>query len=271
MTTATSPQWYLVKLIPDLYRNEPKNVGLIVTRGREYHARFVGERDDLSIDRRRIPGAAPDREVYEAWIQYLRDRAAAGQLERSIERMHERIESFTVERRGRILGHDSTPLPVLVEQIFPRLVTTPDEPATSTSLARAAKAAIDQVAVQITEDVDLDLTDRLGVEHEVHFDFKAVNGHITLMDRLTLDSRPRMRARNTHDLMFRIDLARDGGFDRFIAMHKEPASNADMEELERVNAYAYLLNVDEPNAAQNLADQLGVGLIGDVRGSGSVL
>lgn len=69
--------YYLVRHVPDILRNEPRNVGVILALGDELAARFVGEASAGSLDLRRVsPGLVPDRQLYFEWHNYWRTKLA---------------------------------------------------------------------------------------------------------------------------------------------------------------------------------------------------
>ena len=69
--------YYLVQHIPNPFRREPKNVGLIVHKGADVAARFLGEIQPGTIDHRKIKGFESPG-LYEQWIEYWRFELRAG-------------------------------------------------------------------------------------------------------------------------------------------------------------------------------------------------
>lgn len=75
-----SVQYWIAQHIDDPFRNEPRNVGVIVRLNGEFVARFFGEDSDGAFDGRRIRGLRfPD--VYKQWLSYWRDETARGALD----------------------------------------------------------------------------------------------------------------------------------------------------------------------------------------------
>ncbi len=68
----------LAKYIRDPRRWEPVNVGVIVVRGDEARARFVGEREAGGVDGRTTRHIVGDTEVFAEWVRYWRGALAAG-------------------------------------------------------------------------------------------------------------------------------------------------------------------------------------------------
>ena len=64
-------EYWIVQHVADLFRNEPRNVGVVVRLNGQNFARFFGEDADQRLDRRRIK-ALPYPDVYRQWVQYWR-------------------------------------------------------------------------------------------------------------------------------------------------------------------------------------------------------
>lgn len=52
---STSVRYLVAKYIPELLRNEPRNVGVIVWTPEKVDARFWGENGEDNVDGRKIP------------------------------------------------------------------------------------------------------------------------------------------------------------------------------------------------------------------------
>ena len=74
-------QYWIAKNIEDAFRNEPRNVGVIARAGKNVAARFMGEKESGSVDRRLLGQRFVHPEVYLQWIAYWRGEIDAGQLE----------------------------------------------------------------------------------------------------------------------------------------------------------------------------------------------
>ncbi len=75
-----SARYWVAKYVEDPFRNETRNVGVIVNTGDEVAARFAGEREDGSIDGRRLQGFKYS-DVYKQWLQYWREQLDAENLD----------------------------------------------------------------------------------------------------------------------------------------------------------------------------------------------
>jgi hypothetical protein len=72
--------YWIAKYVEDPFRNEPRNVGILVSAPDGVAARFAGERDDGSIDGRRLQ-SFKFADVYKQWIQYWREQIEAENFE----------------------------------------------------------------------------------------------------------------------------------------------------------------------------------------------
>jgi hypothetical protein len=73
-------RYWIAKYVDDPFRNETRNVGVIVSLGGNTAARFVGERDDGQFDGRKVKGFAFP-EVYSQWRDYWREAVDAARID----------------------------------------------------------------------------------------------------------------------------------------------------------------------------------------------
>lgn len=96
--------WFLVKYIDDIFRNEPINVGVVVTSDGSVGSHFLGQRPDGTINGQRINKRITGVETYKAWVRFIRKEADRGNLDARIEKLSKRVgESYVIERRGPVL------------------------------------------------------------------------------------------------------------------------------------------------------------------------
>lgn len=70
-------KYWIARYTSDLFRDEPRNVGVIVELSGNRQARFLGETDSGSIDGRIIKGINHG-DVYRQWIDYWRSQMETG-------------------------------------------------------------------------------------------------------------------------------------------------------------------------------------------------
>lgn len=75
----TNAKYWVARYIEDPIRNEPRNVGVIVEANGVWAARFAGERDDGTVDGRKLQNFKY-ADVYRQWLQYWRERVEAGDI-----------------------------------------------------------------------------------------------------------------------------------------------------------------------------------------------
>jgi hypothetical protein len=76
LTVARVAHYIIAQHIPDLFRNEPRNVGVIVQIDGKRTARFLGETGAGKVDGRKLKHM-PYPEVYRQWVDYWNDEVAS--------------------------------------------------------------------------------------------------------------------------------------------------------------------------------------------------
>lgn len=74
-----SARYWIAQYVQDVFRNEPRNVGVLVAVGNDVAGRFLGENEDGIIDGRRLKNF-PYPDVYRQWITYWRRELAKGHV-----------------------------------------------------------------------------------------------------------------------------------------------------------------------------------------------
>lgn len=99
-------QYWTVQYIDDIFRNEPRNIGVIVRIGDEIDARFVGETGTGDIDGRRLK-LFKYPEVYREWHHYWRRMIKRGSMDKLIRQTE---SNFRVSQGGLVtdIGTDGT-------------------------------------------------------------------------------------------------------------------------------------------------------------------
>jgi hypothetical protein len=73
--------YWIAKNVEDPFRNESRNVGVIVRDGNATAARFIGERDVGTIDRRLLGQRFRYPDIYLQWITYWREEIKHGRID----------------------------------------------------------------------------------------------------------------------------------------------------------------------------------------------
>ena len=75
-----SAMYWIAKYVEDPFRNESRNIGVIVSLDGVIAARFVGERDDGVFDARKLRGFTYPN-VYSQWREFWRKKTASKNIE----------------------------------------------------------------------------------------------------------------------------------------------------------------------------------------------
>jgi hypothetical protein len=76
-----SASYWIAKYVDEPFRNEPRNVGVIVEANGAITARFFGEREDGVFDARKIKSKFLYPNVYSQWRDFWRDKIKARDLD----------------------------------------------------------------------------------------------------------------------------------------------------------------------------------------------
>lgn len=257
--------WYLVKYVPDLFRNEPQNVGVVVVSGDSYATKFMGERPDGVIDGRRISSRISALETYKAWVGFIKKAVRDGNLDDRIDRLSRRsLDSFLIEHRGPLLGdHVETSMGQVAHELFVSLVSEEPGQATAT-LEEMSDSIISKLAVlpdRLERGVDYRIAVRGDAIQDMHFDYRYVNGKVTLIDRISLTMRPgRQLSQSVNDLLFRIEQVEShANVHNFVALYSSGDEGIHLEkQLQLLNKYANTVDVTSDEAPRTVGEILGV-------------
>ena len=257
--------WYLVKHVPDLMRNEPINVGVVVTGDGRARARFVGEREDGTIDGRRVPRIVEGLETFKAWAAFIRREAEAGRLDERIASLARRGgDSFVLERRGAVVGDlAATSIDAAVDQLYCAAVAVEPAAAAPSGLDALAEHVVGRLALpagrELERSVDYPLTIR-GEPIQVHFDYRYVNGKVTLMDKVNLGGHGRRLTQSVNDFLYRIEqVEKQAKVSEFVALYAGHQDDSRQEEqLRLIDKYARTVDLCRDDAADTVGQVLGV-------------
>lgn len=65
------PKFLVVKFVPDILRNEPRNVGVLLWSPHGTKAKFIAEKENGNIDGRSIPQFVTSPEAYRQWVTFF--------------------------------------------------------------------------------------------------------------------------------------------------------------------------------------------------------
>ncbi len=76
-----APKYLLAKYIPDLMRQEPRNIGVVLWSQEGVEARFIAEKEYREIDGRSIPSFVSSPSAYRQWIEYWREQISSDEIQ----------------------------------------------------------------------------------------------------------------------------------------------------------------------------------------------
>lgn len=197
----------VAKYIPDLFRQEPRNVGLIVAGEGRALLRFLGD-DDGRLDLRSARMVQADGSLYAEWFAYW--RRAVERFNRTsaepatfLERLYGDGDTFCLWEGGEYIpDYEGQPLDEIAEKLFARLVQRPEEERvareregrTPKQLFREVRATFRQRGLLAA---DTEQVDDLGSEHLIRVrapvpgtaarfrpNFSQRNGVLTVMENI---------------------------------------------------------------------------------------
>ncbi|MGJ6968791.1 hypothetical protein ACSDR0_43505 [Streptosporangium sp. G11] len=270
-----SSPWFVVKYMPDLYRREPRNVGVVfLDRGAGW-ARFYGQ-DSASgdLNDQLACQLVPEIRTYRAWVHYFMHHATEGSWQTVLDSLSRRraFDNFYVEEGGTYEREFDDPRSVL-EDLFQSLVGDKPRPlvqATSRDLKSLVKEVFKVAEIEKKVErspafpVEVSGT-RKHAQTTVQFDYRYTNGATTIMERVPLSmSKRQANVQTVNELLYRIEnVIRQHDVDRFVAMYHVPDSAPEEArefiepQLKLLETYSDLLDVgDVPEAASNLRQRL---------------
>ena len=250
-------QWLVAKYMEDLRRREPRNVGVVLFVEGQVHQRFVGQREDGSIDGRRakFPSSLA---TYKAWVDYwLRtldesgeDSLDRGLLEQSTD------QNYFLEIGGRTMADRSDADPTtLLDELYRQLVEEPPQPDETQPVGTIAKRLFAQLGIanDVKQNVEVKTTIRDKVD-VVTFDYEYINGarHLMRNVRFTPTWTQLHAAVWSFEAAHKADSA-----SQFVAFAR-PEEATDERQFELLERFAHVVDVDAESAAENLGEVLHV-------------
>ena len=114
-----STKYWIAKYVEDPLRNEPRNVGIVLEQGGRLSARFLGERDDDTLDGRTIRAKFSHPNVYTQWHSYWRKQITSGDIQELLRRS---TSNYFVVEGGEVSDVGSDPASEVCQFLFDMLV-----------------------------------------------------------------------------------------------------------------------------------------------------
>ena len=261
-----SASWYLVQYVSDIFRNEPRNVGVIVKSEAIGAARFIAEHDG-KIDGRRLGSRVASLKAFKAWVEYIRYHLEAGTFDEQLERLTARsLDNYRIERRGVLLeAVDTTNVQQLVDDLFRDVVKDDAEefPATLDDLAN--RVLFEKLCLPPGHEIQRNVTyavDVKGVQRELDFDYRYINGNTTILEKVSLADQERRISARVNDLLFRMEHVLDADIPAsFVALYDVgfgKTADAVEHHLAAMEKFSHTVNVREESAAERIGGLLEV-------------
>ena len=117
-------KYYIAQTIPNLFRREQINVGVIACKGERIAAKFLGERSQgAEIDKRNLKKAIfPYKDVYTQWVSYWR-RMISTSSSPLDDILNTDAGNYRVISGGEVDRTGEDPIEDIVDYLFPLIVS----------------------------------------------------------------------------------------------------------------------------------------------------
>ncbi|MFC0546624.1 hypothetical protein [Kutzneria chonburiensis] len=270
--------WYLVKYRTDVFRNEPKNIGVVVVGEDGGVARFIGEKDDGRFDRRSVQNVVASSDAFCAWIEYLRYHLDEGMFDKALSSLKRRtLDNYELEYRGQLLdlAFPQYDMRAAVDSLFNDLVST----SKGAQVAHLEDVVNDllfkrfspPLGTRIEKDVVYNV-DLRGQRRSIKFDFRYLNSiqagaSVRLLEKVSLLGQDLAVERRVNDLLFRIEQVEhsvDANVRDFITLYDSRAiQNKKMDlHLKTIEKFSRTIDVSSARALEDVTEGLGVATLG---------
>ena len=114
-----SMHYWVAQHIGDLFRNEPRNIGVFVRNEEQMAARFFGEIENSQIDGRKLK-VFSHPEVYRQWVEYWKDQIPKNNPEELVKSSG---SHYRVVSAGKVSDTDKDTPKVVVNYLYSLLVS----------------------------------------------------------------------------------------------------------------------------------------------------
>ena len=261
--------WYLVKYISDPFRDEPKNIGVIVESSGRGVARFIGQSGG-TLDGRRVRGVVRSVKAMRAWLEYIEYHLDAGTFhDQALKSIVRPGQNYRIDPRGS-LSVPGDDLKAIAEDLFHELVGEPSAISVATIDDLANNLLFNRLIVPENHRVERDVTYRVslrGEPRDLDFAYRYQGTRTNLLDKITLSPQDKLARQRVNDLLFRIEHVREGAelknptFVTLYDLGRAGRSNEAEAHLRAIEKFSHTVNIRDEGAAEDVADQLGVPLL----------
>lgn len=252
-------RWLVAKYVPDLRRQEPRNIGVILQYSDAVLCRFRGQRLDGTVDGRRLPRWIRSVTNYKGWTEYWNKTAStlAGEIGELVTR--DPSSEYFLDTGGELLASPDEQSPAnILEDLYSVLVEEPEEDVASiTLLSDRLLNSLEIPRDQLQTNVDFRLKLPDGTLDTIRFHYVYDNGRSNLMQRLSISTSDRSW-QQTHAVMWGFEHARQHQLlkdPQMIALVRVRQSEANeerrgaQEQLDLLRSSGDVVNVQDLKAA----------------------
>ncbi len=256
-----STQVHALRHVPDLYRREPRNVGVIVShkghRGVDMAFRFEGW-DGTAYDAKAAPKGV-DADIYFGWAEYYVRRVRQDRWSAIEKLQRSRPLNFYLEQMVTLF--DNEPVEEVLDRFYPDLVTPVSKKSHRDRTRQKINQVFERLSIKPERNKQVNVTE-FGIPTSIEFKYSYRNGRLHLMDRLPLTANTAELNRAAHDLLYRCGVASQNKVtDSFITFadlsRRSEEPEAVLRVVGRASAVINVGNIDQ--ATDHLA-----GIIGQV-------
>ncbi|MFJ5043456.1 hypothetical protein [Streptomyces sp. NPDC088719] len=261
--------WYLVKYVPDPFRDEPRNIGVIVEKDGRGAVRFIGQRNG-GFDGRRVRGVVRSARTMRAWIDYVEYHLESGTFCEQVQRLSARPgQNYRIDFRGSVGLSAESGLQAIADDLFHELVSDAGLLAAASIDDLTNELLFQRLSFPKDREIERDVSYRVdlrGQPHELGFDYRYESDRTTLLDKISLSAPAKSLGRTVHDLMFRIEhvhraATKEPSFVTLYDLGKAKMTEPIENHLRAIERYSHTINVRDERAAESVAEQLGVPLL----------
>jgi hypothetical protein len=256
-----STRFLVAKYVRDLRRMEPENVGVVLSHEGQVAAKFVGQREDGTIDGRLV--GVGSLKTYKAWVHYWMTSVRSGKFD-DLVASGRGPQNYLMQPGGEYMS--SSPhvdLEDLLSHLYATLVE-PTETVESMSVARLTTLLLNLLGIsdRVQKDYAFTVPTEHGFEDEVVFDYRFDNGMVNLMHRVSLvfDDARSWDSVHATAWKFQKALSRPHGMagTRVIALFKGRPADPDLRrQLGVLQEHSTVIDVGQRDAAaERLSDLL---------------
>jgi len=279
----SSTHYILAKHVPDVFRKEPKNIGVIVWSELGVEARFWGVDSHGLLDKRQIPPFVNSANAYEQWVRYWLKEIRKPKAEfigsgkvvplespeflKAIQTGNS--DNFFLQESGVVLESVSKEeLPSLAQELFESLVTTDaiDEGDTTLRINAECEKIIKVTRLNGNAHFEkkkkvfatIKVGDRVKVVRDIEFSYAYVNGSVKwLGQQVALKRYPSQLAKEIQSVCYRFERAFDNDFIKpeqattFVyPMDDQLDDDGIKKAIELLGAYTKVINLRDEESAK---------------------